>query len=53
MTLDRNARVTFCNDYMLKLTGWRREEVLGSDWFDLFIPPGSDDLKYTFSGSTQ
>jgi PAS domain S-box-containing protein len=39
MTLDRDARVTFCNDYLLRLTGWRREEILGSNWFDLFIPP--------------
>ena len=48
MMLDRDARVTFCNDYLLRLTGWRREEVLGADWFELFIPPGSDELKHTF-----
>ena len=27
--LDRNAAITFCNDYLLRLTGWRREEILG------------------------
>ena len=39
MMLDRDARVTWCNDYLLRLTGWKREEVMGGDWFDLFLPP--------------
>jgi PAS domain S-box-containing protein len=39
MMLDQKARVTYCNDYLLRLTGWRREEVIGRDWFELFIPP--------------
>ena len=43
VTLDREGRVTFCNDYLLQLTGWRCEEVLGSNWFDLFIPPEQDE----------
>jgi PAS domain S-box-containing protein len=50
VTLDRGGRVTFCNDYLLRLTGWRREEALGSNWFDLFIPPGQDeDLRRAFA----
>ena len=41
VTLDRDARVTFCNDHLLRLTGWRREEVtLGSSWFERFHPSG-------------
>ena len=36
--LDRAGNLIFCNDYFLKLTGWNREEVLGQDWFALFIP---------------
>lgn len=39
MMLDRDARVTYCNDFLLRLTGWRIEEVMGRDWFDLFLPP--------------
>ncbi len=50
VTLDRGGRVTFCNDYLLRLTGWRREEVLGSNWFELFIPPGqNEELKRAFA----
>lgn len=37
--LDVDGRVTFCNDYLLTLTGWKREEVLGRDWFTQFVPP--------------
>jgi PAS domain S-box-containing protein len=39
MMLDRDARITYCNDYLLRLTGWRREEVIGRDWIELFMPP--------------
>jgi PAS domain S-box-containing protein len=39
MMLDRDSRMTWCNDYLLRLTGWRREEVLGRDWSEVFLPP--------------
>lgn len=38
LMLDVHGRVTFCNDYMLRMTGWQMEEVTGSNWFELFIP---------------
>jgi diguanylate cyclase (GGDEF)-like protein/PAS domain S-box-containing protein len=43
--LDRKARITYCNEYLLRLTDWRREEVIGQDWFELFVPPELHDLK--------
>ncbi len=49
MMLDRNARITYCNDYLLRLTGRQRDEVLGQDWFELFIPPGAGELRTTFA----
>ena len=39
VTLDREGNITLCNDYLLALTGWRREEILGQNWFEIFIPP--------------
>lgn len=36
--VDVRGRLTFCNHYLLDLTGWRREEVIGSDWIDRFVP---------------
>ncbi len=37
-SLDPQGAVTFCNDFILRLTGWEREEVIGRNWFDLFVP---------------
>jgi len=36
--LDRNAKIEYCNDYFLNLTGWQREEVLHKNYFELFVP---------------
>ena len=36
--LDGDGRITFCNNFLLELTGWRREEVMGADWCDTFLP---------------
>jgi PAS domain S-box-containing protein len=36
--LDSNANIVFCNNFLLDLTGWKREEVLNKNWFDLFLP---------------
>ncbi len=38
--LDQDLRVTFVNDYLLQITGRTRQEVIGADWIDLFVPPG-------------
>lgn len=48
MTLDRRGRITFCNDYLLRLTGWRREEAIGADWFDFFLPKSDATTKALF-----
>jgi PAS domain S-box-containing protein len=39
MMLNREARITYCNDHLLRLTGWQREEVMGRSWPELFLPP--------------
>ncbi|MCU0563336.1 MAG: PAS domain S-box protein [Desulfobacterales bacterium] len=36
--LDRDGGILLCNDFLLELTGWSRPEVLGGNWFDLFLP---------------
>ncbi len=48
MMLDREARITYCNDYLLRLTGWKREEVIGKNWWDLFVPPEIQGLRNEF-----
>ena len=45
--LDRRGIVTFCNEAMLRVTGWRREEVIGEDWFSKFAPaPNAERRKH-------
>ena len=48
MMLDREARITYCNDYLLLLSGWQLEELIGRNWFDIFVPPEHGELKSLF-----
>lgn len=36
--LDEEGGLTFCNQFVLELTGWQWEEVSGRNWFDYFVP---------------
>ncbi|MCK9285115.1 MAG: EAL domain-containing protein [Rhodocyclaceae bacterium] len=46
--LDREARITYCNDYLLRLSGWRREELIGKNWFEIFLPSEVEVMKLAF-----
>ena len=46
--LDREGRVTYCNEHLLTLTGWTLPEVLGRNWFDVFTPAATDQPKIVF-----
>lgn len=46
--LDTRGKVTFCNEHLLKLTGYQLEELIGKDWFDLMIPDGLTEVKNLF-----
>jgi PAS domain S-box-containing protein len=49
LMLDRDARVTYCNDFLLRLTGWRREDVIGQDAIEMLLPPDGDDIRKLFA----
>ena len=38
LILDAHGNVTFCNQYLLGLIGWREEEILGRNWCDMCVP---------------
>ena len=38
VVLDVNANIILFNKYAEKLTEYKKEEVLGKNWFNLFIP---------------
>ncbi len=44
LMIDPKGRLTFCNHYLLELTGWRREEVIGSEWIERFVPEEQKDV---------
>uniref|UniRef100_A0A7C5EPD1 histidine kinase n=1 Tax=Desulfobacca acetoxidans TaxID=60893 RepID=A0A7C5EPD1_9BACT len=37
--LDAEGDLIFANDFFLETTGWNREEILGENWFNTFLPP--------------
>lgn len=47
LMLDKSGRVTFANDFLLELTSWTRDEVIGHDYFDRFIR-GTSDIQQRF-----
>ena len=47
--LDREAHITYCNPHLLRITGWQQEEVIGQDWFELFMPAELGDMKPVFA----
>lgn len=38
VVLDENGRVAYVNSFTLERTGYKLSDVLGQDWFELFIP---------------
>ena len=38
ISINPRAEITFVNEHFLALTGWEENEVIGRNWFDLFIP---------------
>lgn len=51
LILNNNGSINFCNDYLLRITGYERSEVQGKNWFDLFIPSElKEQLSQLFSG---
>ena len=49
VTIDSNARITYCNEYFLRLTGWSIEEIRERNWHEVFVPPSIEDLRPLFS----
>ncbi|MGI9284470.1 MAG: PAS domain S-box protein [Pseudomonadales bacterium] len=48
LILDAEHRITLCNPYFESLTGYTAAEILGQDWFPLFIPEGEREMLLAF-----
>lgn len=49
IVLDNEGTVTFCNDFFLNLVGWPRADVMGTNWFDRFVPQDQGTTKRLFA----
>ena len=43
--LDINGNIVFCNEFFLSLTGWKRDEIIGANWYARFLPGGDGKRK--------
>lgn len=43
--INNEGIVTFCNEHLLKLTGYGKEELIGKNWFDVMIPNENSEVK--------
>jgi len=49
LVLDKNANIILFNHYAEIITGYKKEEILGKNWFDVFIPKNNlKNIKYVF-----
>lgn len=50
LMFDVDGLLMYCNEYLLNLTGWHFEDVIGRNWFDTFVPPEERELiRFTFT----
>ena len=43
--IDEQGRIHFCNDPLLRACGYLAEEVIGKDWFDVFVPAAERETR--------
>jgi len=42
--LDNQGNLTFCNPYLLELTGYASKEIIGTNWFEMMIPDAQQEI---------
>lgn len=40
--MDAEGRVTFCNDYFAGMVGWKKEEIIGKNFLENFLPASEE-----------
>lgn len=38
IVVNAEGKITFCNQYGLRMTGWTQEALIGQDYFEAFVP---------------
>lgn len=50
--VDLDGRVAYVNEYMLEVTGWTLDELIGRDFFEVFAPENQRDQRRDFFGAS-
>ncbi len=45
LTLDQSGRIIFCNQSFIKLSGYLKEDILNTKWFDHFVDKAERDSR--------
>jgi PAS domain S-box-containing protein len=45
---DVDGTVTFCNDYLCRLSGYSMDEIIGCNWIEKFVPPEDAETDLQF-----
>ncbi|MFA9391705.1 MAG: ATP-binding protein [Prolixibacteraceae bacterium] len=50
LMLDAAGNIVFANDFLLNLTHWKKEEIIGKNWFEIFITKDTlEEVKAVFT----
>lgn len=44
--LDAKGFIVSCNEFLLNLTGWEKDDISNKNWFEVFIEEGKDSFIY-------
>lgn len=45
---DSEGNISFCNNYLLRLTGWKRSELVGANWFSILPDSNVEERRLAF-----
>ena len=52
--LNSQAKIIFCNQYILDITGYTEDDIIGKNYFDIFIPEkDKDEIKQVFTNGLE
>jgi PAS domain S-box-containing protein len=52
LLLNKDGSIKYCNNYLLQITGYAQKEIMGKNWFEIFIPKDiKDEIHQVFSNS--
>ncbi len=46
LLLNKDGSIKYCNNYLLQITGYSLDELVGKNWFNIFFPSDSKDELY-------